>query len=848
MSRLTGRVLMRRYISIVSLAIGGLVVCCAADSSAAATPALVVSHASDANDPATFPLVDARQVAAVVVDPHDYEVVSLAAGLFADDVERVTGRRPAVAAQPTHGPTILVGTLGHSAWIDRLVQAGKLPGVDAIKGRWEATRWQIVDAPFPGVARALVIVGSDRRGAAYGLMALSERIGVSPWFWWADVPVHHADVLSVHLAGAQLDQPSVKYRGIFINDEDWGLFPWAAHTFDPAFGNIGPKTYAKVFELLLRLRLNYLWPAMHACSAEFASQPENIALADRYAIVAGASHCEPMLCNNVHWNEATQGKWDYRLNREAIHNYWEQSTRARGRSEAVWTLGIRGIHDAGMEGPRDTATRLQVLSQVIRDERDLLAKHVSPEWGPVAQCFVPYKEVLPIYDAGLPVPDDVTLVWVDDNFGYIRRLGRPSERQRAGGAGVYWHLSYYGAPHSYTWINTTAPGLMWEELRKAWDNDARTLWIINVGDIKPMEIGIDYFARFAWSPATTAPDSQPTFLREFAARNFGAEVAPATADLLDQFYKLGTFRKPELMTRRWALGLSDDEARRLEQGYAQVMTAAATLATAVPTAAQDAFAETIGIPAEILGATGRIFLADRQVQHGVDPGENTRRIDRLRRELETAVTRYNTQLAGGKWNRMLPGLVTGKDIMAWSSEVRWPWGASAAATAESDRHAPPASAEWRDAAAFTRSRPAATGAAWRPVAGLGRSARALTVLPASLRSSWEPGDPAAPAIEYDVTTPSVANAEVLLDFMPTFRVYPGRLLRVAVTVDGGRPVIVEVPGSSGQEDERGASRQIAVQDNSVTARVAFPALAAGHHTVAIQPLDPGVVLDRVALP
>jgi hypothetical protein len=230
---------------------------------------------------------------------------------------------------------------------------------------------EIVAKPFPNVDRALVIVGSDRRGAAYGLMQLSRLIGVSPWNWWADVPVRHQEALAVKVSAPQTDAPAVKYRGIFINDEDWGLNQWASKTFDPAFGNIGPKTYERVFELLLRLRLNYIWPAMHPISKEFGSTPENYLLADKYGIVAGSSHCEPMLCNNVHWKESEQGKWNYSINRDTIHTYWEDNVKARASEEAVWTIGIRGIHDAGMESPpRDVAGRMNVLSEVFHDQRE----------------------------------------------------------------------------------------------------------------------------------------------------------------------------------------------------------------------------------------------------------------------------------------------------------------------------------------------------------------------------------------------------------------------------------------------------------------------------------------------
>jgi len=808
----------------------------------------VLDTAPDAPDCLT--IVGDKSDIQIVVDSGDYPVVQLAANLFAADVQRVTGHLPIVTSTITGAPQIIIaGTLGHSPLIDRLAADGKIKGLDGIKGRWEATLSQIVDNPFPGVSRALVVVGSDRRGTAYGLMQLSQAIGVSPWYWWADVPVRHQDKLAVKFFAPQEDAPGVKYRGIFINDEDWGLNPWASKTFDPKFGNIGPKTYERVFELMLRLRLNYIWPAMHACSTEFGSVPENVALADKYGIVAGSSHCEPMLCNNVHWNETEMGKWNYSLNRDVIHSYWEDNAKARGDDEAVWTLGIRGIHDAPMEKPpMDMPGKLSLMTQVIADQRALLGQYVTNQWGPVAQCFVPYKEVLPIYDAGLKVPDDVTLVWVDDNFGYIRRLSSPQEQSRAGGAGIYWHISYYGQPHSYTWINTTAPALMWEELHKAWENNTRTLWMLNVGDIKPMEIGIDYYSRLAWNPDGFALGGQTNFLRAFAARNFGDKLAPPIADLLNDFYHLGTIRKPELMDRAWALSLTPERAAQLEADYYQLLKKEVSLSEIVPADEYDAYAEMVGFPAHVLGETGLIFMADRNAQLGIDVVDNTNMVTALRNDLGGRVESFNTKIAGGKWNRMMPGMATGKDLTKWSSEVRWPWGEKSSTSSQSETEAvdqPPAGQGWRDAA--TADHQSSGQAEWSMVEGLGPSGRAMSLEPANLQASWKEGDSAAPSLGYDFVSKS-SDATVYLDFLPTFRLYPGMKLRVAVSVDNAAPVLVEVPGSSGAENENGPIRSFAVQNNYVRARVPLPGLSPGKHILWIRAVDPGAVLDEVSVP
>jgi hypothetical protein len=798
-------------------------------------------------------LADGKIAPAIFVETNDERAVLRAAGDLADDFARVIGTKPEIENQSSpHGKIrVIIGTIGKSEIIDQLAADGTLE-TNGVSGQWESYVLQIVKDPLPGVDAALVIAGSDRRGTIYGIYQLSEMIGVSPWYWWADVPVKQRKTLALHGGIFKQGPPTVKYRGIFINDEDWGLNPWASKTFDPQFGNIGPKTYEKVFELMLRLRLNYIWPAMHACSTEFGSVPENAALADKFGIVAGSSHCEPMLFNNVHWNEAEKGRWNYSLNRDAIHSTWEENAKARGQYEAVWTLGIRGIHDAAMERPpNDLPAKINLMGEIFHDQRELLDQYVTNKWGPVAQCFVPYKEVLPIYDAGLKVPDDVTLVWVDDNFGYIRRLGNPQEQQRSGGSGVYWHISYYGQPHSYTWINTTAPALMWEELHKALENNAHTLWVINVGDIKPMEIGIDYFSRLAWNPDGFDRGAQRTFLHDFAAGNFGEQFAQPMADLLMDFYQLGTIRKPELMDRAWALSLTPERAAQLENDYNNLIEREEALAAVVPAEARDAYTELVGFPARVLASAGLIFMADRNVQRGIDVADNENKITALRNDLEAQVENFNTKIAGGKWNRMMPGLVTGTDLTKWSSQVRWPWGEKASQTGQTTNNSPvtnepPAGQGWRDAATADRQSPQ-DAAHWSIVEGLGPSGRAMALLPASPEISWKEDDKNTPMLEYDFQTKG-GDGEALIDFLPTFRIYSGMKLRVSASMDDGVPTIIEVPGSNGSENENGPVRSFAVQNNYVRARVPLPGLAAGKHTFKIRAVDPGAVIDRVSLP
>ncbi len=404
--------------------------------------------------------------ARVVTAAGDHDVVSIAAADLRRDLESVT-------AKAAGGDQIWAGTIGKNPAIDRLIATGKLDA-KKLEGAWESFVIATVQRPAPGVPRALVIAGSDRRGTAFGIYELSRAIGVSPWHWWADVTPLKQPALHVRPGTHRFGPPSVKYRGIFINDEDWGLTPWSATVFEPGTRGMGPKTYARVFELLLRLRANTLWPAMHKISPAFNANPRKRdarrSLRHRDGLVAcradAAQQCRRM-------DRRYRTIYDYGKNPDGVRAYWEERARSNGKYESIWTLGMRGIHDSGMQGASDMPTRKRFLESIIADQRAMLARHVSPEVERVPQVFTPYKEVLDIYRAGLAVPDDVTLMWPDDNFGYIRRFPTPAERKRSGGAGIYYHLSYLGAPLSYLWLSTTPPALIAEEMGRAWDLGAR---------------------------------------------------------------------------------------------------------------------------------------------------------------------------------------------------------------------------------------------------------------------------------------------------------------------------------------------------------------------------------------
>jgi hypothetical protein len=801
----------------------------------------------DRATPNAFPLAGPDGVAALVLAPGDAPVVGLTAEGLAGDLEAVTGKAPAVRQQgdaPPDRPQVWIGTLGAHPAIDRLAATGKLD-IKNLKGAWESFIIAVVERPAPGVPRALVIVGSDRRGTAYGVYELSQAIGVSPWRWWADVPAPRRDRLYVAAGTRRFGPPSVKYRGIFLNDEDWGLQPWAAHTFEPETGNIGPKTYARIFDLLLRLKANTLWPAMHPTTTAFNGDPtnarlSNASLADRYAIVMGSSHAEPMLRNNVGEWKAPAADYDYARNPGGVLAYWRERVAANGGYENLYTLGMRGIHDSGMVGADGLEGRKALLEKIFADQRRLLAER-GLEGAP--QVFTPYKEVLDVYRGGLKVPDDVTLVWPDDNFGYIRQFPDAAERRRAGGSGVYYHLSYLGAPLSYIWLSTTPPALIQQQMGQAFDLGARRLWVANVGDLKPAEINTELFLALAWDVDGFRARGWRGFLVDWAGREFGTAAGPEIAEVMARWYGLNFERKPEHL--QWRLPGQKPRMSDLSLEAAATRLAAFDVLAArvdgvgarLKPEQQDAFFELVAYPVKAAAAANhRVFdaeahdrLADSAPLEARRRGALARRADA---ELAALTERYNTGIAGGKWRGLMA--VEPADGQ-WQSFRLTPPVLPAASLVEAGPApvaplAPaPTPAKPAPAAApvVIQAESATASAGWTRIDGLGRGDGAL-------RSG-----PAGGALAYDVTLPP-GDWNLTLDLIPTFPLAAGGALRLAVAVDGGPPVEIAVRREPGD-----AAWAQGVLDGRL-ATASGLSLAGGPHRVVLTAREPGVLVDALA--
>lgn len=636
--------------------------------------AQVAVHEKSPETKYAFTLASPRQTAAILYDASDAAVVKRAAELFAADVEAVTGRRPQVtSATGETGPAVIVGTVGGSALIRRLSEAGKIDTAP-LEGAWERYLIQTVANPLPGIRKALVIAGSDRRGAAYGLFTLSELIGVSPWYWWADVPVKKHAALHVDAPPTYSQTPSVRYRGIFLNDEDWGLTPWASQTFEPERGNIGPRTYAKVCELLLRLKANYLAPAMHPVSTSFNQIPENKLVADTFAIVMGSTHCEPLLLNTAsEWDTQTMGPWNYDKNKEGINRVLTQRVRENSPYENVYTLALRGLHDGAMSTTLPMHEKVRMLQQALLDQRQILAENIDRPVETVPQAFTPYKEVLEIYSNGLELPDDVTIVWPDDNYGYMKRLSGVREQRRTGRSGVYYHVSYLGVPHSYLWFSTTPPSLMYEELRKAYDTTADRLWLLNCGDLKGSEMQVSLFLDMAWDIGRFTADNVVTYPARWLAGIFGEAYYDRLEAMTREHLRLAFPRKPEYMGWGYHWNRFDhnceqltdtdfsftnyDEAPRRLEAYRQLGARAEALLHEIGDEARPAFYQLVYYPlrgAELMnrmtlgGQRNRWYARQGRAATNAVRDEVQRCYDSLQ-----VITRGYNSLLGGKWNHMM---------------------------------------------------------------------------------------------------------------------------------------------------------------------------------------------------
>jgi hypothetical protein len=836
-----------------------------------------------------FALVNKAHAAPIYVASEDPETVMIFAQAFARDLEAVSGTRARVLTSlPAIPPRTLVitGVTGHSAEIDRMRREGKLH-TDAIEGKWESALTTVVMDPLPGVHQALVIAGSDRRGVAFALFTLSRRMGVSPWAWWADVPIkcHRSVYVS---GGAHLQrEPSVQYRGFFLNDEDWGLRPWAAKTMDRTVdsgkGNIGPRTYERIFELLLRLHANSLWPAMHPGSLPFNAVPGNARLADKWGIVMGSSHSEALLRNNVgEWNEKIDGPWNYQVNEQAMNAYWDQRLAENREYENFYTVGLRGAHDSGLEATGSPEVKAKLVEDVMDKQRKLLTARVNPDITKIPQIIWLYKESLDLYRVGMKVPPDVTLGWTDDNYGYIRELPDEQEQTRPGGSGVYYHVSYWGAPHDYLWLCTTPPALIREEMTKAYDHNARRYWILNVGDLKPAEIDIDYFMQLAADEPTMAQMTQREFLTRWTAEQFPAVAAAKVTNVLSRYYALNFIRKPEFMgfngyndninrtafnPLAWPSDGESDQNHARAAAWSHLQADEQAVAKTLPPQYASAFFELVGYPIEGSAAMNDKFLSTDLTyldahQHNFGAlSADAARAQAAYKAVQALTDRYNS-LGDGKWDGIMSAAPRERHVFemphtASRADADKPlpvtWGAGEGSNT-THRAATSNFIEQRavvsiNAAHFTRKQDG-KNASWQLLPDLGISGASVGYgKPGSLANAEREAPPVgiAPWLDYDFDTTSSGTATLTLALLPTFPVDSQHRMRYAVALDGQSPIVVDASNSRERQDDAPPDWSANVLRNFAMAKLPLGSLHAGHHTLRLIYLDPAVIFEHIVV-
>lgn len=700
----------------------------------------------------------------------------------------------------------------------------------------------------------LYIKGSDDHGLAYGILEVSRLLGVSPWEWWADAKPKHLDMFSLKDGYHNEQAPSVEYRGIFINDEDWGLMPWSGKTYEPSDikGHIGPKTNARIFELLLRLRANTYWPAMHECTRPFFLTEGNREVALQYGIYIGGSHCEPMASSTAgEWPARGKGEYDFLNNKENVLQFWEDRVKEVANQPILYTIGMRGVHDGAMQGAKGVQEQKTVLDSVLVAQRSLLAKYVNKDLTQVPQLFIPYKEIQAVYDAGLQVPEDVCLVWCDDNYGMVRHFPNAKERARKGGNGIYYHVSYWGRPHDYLWLGTFSPSLLYQQMSMAWHKGIQKFWILNVGDIKPAEYQIELFLDMAWNMNNIYPgdnaekELQPNnqWLAEheknFWTREFGKELAEKMLPVMQESYRLAYIRKPEFMANTrteernpkykmisdlpWSEAyiqtrLADykklaDQAEKIEK-----MLDKAIAKGDLPKERKDEFCQLFTYPVQAAAQMNDKLLYGQLARHGKETSKDggagywaksDAAFDSIARLTQIYNQGYYNQ---GKWNRMM-------DFQPRKQPVfnRVPHTEATVAMVKDPQYI----AKWN-----------ATDAngghlvAWY---GLGYEGKAASIV----RNQEIGFDFAGKKVKGDSVTIEVR-------WVPTHPV--DNKLRFALSLDGGKPVEKEY-----QTGGRSEQWKVNTLQCQARVRIQLPIAKMKKHRILIKALDEGLVLDQVCI-
>lgn len=787
----------------------------------------------------TFPLAGA----AICVDPADDPLVLQSANLLQQDIEMVTGMQLPIVSSIPATPAIIIGSLERSLPVTSLEKKGKI-NTTLLKNKWEAYLIQ-------STGNQLIITGSDKRGTAYGVFEISRQLGVSPWYWWADVPVQKKAAVFIKKNISVSDAPKVKYRGIFINDEAPALANWSKEKF----GGFNHRLYEKVFELLLRLKGNYIWPAMWG-NAFYDDDSLNIRTAEKYGIVIGTSHHEPMMRAHDEWRRYGTGPWNYDSNSTRLKTFWRTGVQ-RAVNEKIITVGMRGDGDEPMT--RETATGL--LERIVADQRQIISDVTGKPASETPQLWALYKEVQEYYDKGMRVPDDVTLLLCDDNWGNIRRLPPTGEKNRKGGYGIYYHFDYVGGPRNYKWLNTNSIARTWEQMHLAWAYNAKEIWIVNVGDIKPMEFPISFFLDYAWNPEGTGLGDLQRYTEKWAADQFGNKYAKDIAAVITAYTTFNARRKPELLDAgTYSL---PDEWATVVNDYNNLLKKAEAINERLPAAYHSAYFQLVLHPVKACANLNEMYYnaaLNKEAYKNKWPETNTYADNVKRLYLEDSlITIAYHRLNNGKWNHMMDQTHIGytywqQPLQQKMPEVQYlstdvvserkkqekreltcadiPTGISGNIFYEEEEKGVSITASH-----FTRAIDN-NSITWKVLPDHGRTGDAITTFPVTATAQQPVNN--APHVEYDFYTYSKGDVIINTYCSPTLNFQNSETgLRYAVSIDDEAPQVVSI-NKEGNWDKW-------VAENIIIRSSKHQLQATGKHTLKYWMVDSGVVLQKLVL-
>ena len=790
--------------------------------------------------------------ATIYVDTLDFPLVVKSVILLQYDIEMLTGNKPSITYQISKNKhnLIIIGSVEKSAYIKQLITEHAI-SIQSIDAKWEAYKIQMIRSSN------LLIVGSDRRGTAYGVMELTKQLGVSPWNWWADVPVKKTSNIYINTSININDAPKVKYRGIFINDEAPALSSWTKEKF----GGFNHQFYEKVFELLLRLKANYLWPAMWGNAFNDDDKYNNIAAND-YGIVMGTSHHEPMLRAQQEWKRYGKGQWNYEQNDTILNSFWRKGIENMGQHESIITVGMRGDGDAPMtEG---TATAL--LERIVKNQRSIIEDVTKKPASATPQLWALYKEVQDYYDKGMRVPDDITLLLCDDNYGNIRKLPKLDEQPRKGGYGIYYHFDYVGGPRNYKWLNTNSIARIWEQMHLAWEYQVRQIWIVNVGDIKPMELPISFFLDYAWNPTKYTADNFSHYHTTWAAEQFSKGFGKEIGELLNKYTQYNARRKPELVDANSYNLLT--EWPEIVKNYNKILSKAEAIEKKLPVIYHDAFFQLVLHPIKACANLNNMYYYVALNKDAFNKKLAIANVyaDKVKQLYtnDSLITLEYHQLNNGKWNGMMSQTHIGytywqqpnkqimpevnyvsKDSSLLQNVEKKNLSKSAKSAIPKNSKSPVFyelnSYASLQAAHFTK----AIGSnyiQWQTITAIGRDGDGVTTFPVT--HSQQAITSGSPHLEYDFYTYSKGEAKLNLYFSPTLNFLNTTTgLTFAVSIDDEKPQVITL----NKEEQNRNTWQKWVADNCIIITSNHTILMAGKHTINYWLLDAGIVLQKLVL-